>query len=367
MEVLILSSHAQSIFFYRKNMINAMQENGHQVIVAAPEKKDSVKEDFEKINVEYKEIKFLNKTGTNPLKDLLALFYLFILIRKIKPDRIFTYQAKTNIYGTLAARMAFIKDIYIFMGGLGSVIRNENPSIVQKILKLQYKVSFSAAKKVFVQNNDDLDLLVDNNILTKNKVTMINGSGVNLNYFKQKKIKNENTFLLIARIIRDKGIMEYIKAAEIVKDKYPDADIQLLGYFDTNPTAIKKETIKKYEDKNIINYLGSTDDVRPYLENTFVFVLPSYHEGTPKSVLEAMAVGRAIITTDAPGCRETVIEGENGFLIPVKNYEKLAEKMIWMLENREQAKKMGEKSREICKNKFDVKKVNADILSTMEL
>lgn len=367
MKVLVLSSHAKSIFFYRKNMIKAMQKKGHQIVVAAPEKEENIKEEFEKIDVKYKEIKFLNKTGTNPLKDLMALFYLVNLIRKIKPDRIFTYQAKTNIYGTLAARMAFIKDVYIFMGGLGSVIRDENPSLVQKILKLQYKISFKAAKKIFVQNNDDLNLLIDNNLLNKNKVTMVNGSGVNLDYYEKKDLNNHNTFLLVARIIKDKGIMEYIKAAEIVKGKYPDADIQLVGYFDSNPTAIKKETIDKYEKQNVINYLGSTDDVRPFLENSFVFILPSYHEGTPKSVLEAMAVGRPIITTDAPGCRETVIDGENGFLVPVKDHKVLAQKMIWMLENTKEAEEMGEKSYQICKEKFDVRKVNSKILKIMNL
>jgi glycosyltransferase involved in cell wall biosynthesis len=367
MKVLILSSHAQSIFFHRENMISDMQKKGHEIIVAAPEKKSNYAAKFEDINIEYEEIKFLNKTGTNPLKDFLALFSLFNIIKKIKPDRIFTYQAKTNIYGSIAARFAGIKDIYIFMGGLGSVIRNENPTIVQKILKTQYKLSFYIAKKIFVQNQDDLNLLVNNNLIKKGKVTMVNGSGVNLDYFKKRKIVNKNTFLLIARIIRDKGIMEYIEAAKIVKDKYPETEIQLLGYFDTNPTAIKKKTIKKYEDENIINYLGTTDDVRPYLNETFVFVLPSYHEGTPKSVLEAMAVGRPIITTDAPGCRETVIDGKNGLLVPVKNHKILADKMIWMLENKEQAVKMGDMSRKICEEKFDVNKVNENILKVMEL
>jgi glycosyltransferase involved in cell wall biosynthesis len=348
-------------------MINEMQKKGHQIVVAAPEKIDDVKEEFKKINIRYKEIKFLNKTGTNPFKDLMALFYLVKLIKEIKPDKIFTYQAKTNIYGTLAARIALIKDIYVFMGGLGSVIRNENPSLIQKILKLQYKISFKAAKKIFVQNNDDLNLLINDNLLNKNKVTMVNGSGVNLDHYEKKKIKNNKTFLLIARIIKDKGIMEYIKAAEIVKEIYPDTEVQLVGYFDSNPTAIKKETIYKFEKENIIDYLGPTDDVRPFLEDAFAFVLPSYHEGTPKSVLEAMAVGRPIITTDAPGCRETVIDGENGFLVPVKDYKILAEKMIWMLEHTREAKMMGEKSYQMCKEKFDVRKVNSKILKTMEL
>lgn len=348
-------------------MISDMQKKGHKVIVAAPENQKKYTDKFKDFNIKYKEIKFLNKTGTNPFKDLLALIYLFNLIKEIKPDIIFTYQAKTNIYGSIASKLAGVKDVYIFMGGLGSVIRNENPSIVQKILNIQYKFSFKIARKVFVQNQDDLNLLVENKLIKKEKVIMINGSGVNLDDFKKSKIENTNKFLLIARIIKDKGIMEYIEAAKIVKEKYPDSEIQLLGYFDTNPTAIKKETIKKYEDKNIINYLGTTEDVRPFLNNTFVFVLPSYHEGTPKSVLEAMAVGRPIITTDAPGCRETVINGENGFLIPVKNHEILAEKMIWMLENKDQAIKMGNVSRKICEEKFDVKKVNKNILKAMNL
>ncbi|QDY44836.1 glycosyltransferase family 4 protein [Planococcus glaciei] len=196
---------------------------------------------------------------------------------------------------------------------------------------------------------------------------MINGSGVNLNNFEKQPLPKQPIFLFVGRIIKDKGVTEYLEAAEMVKSKYPNSRIQLVGYFDTNPTAIKKEVISDYVDRGIIEYLGATDDVRPYLKECSIYVLPSYHEGTPKSVLEAMATGRPIITTNAPGCKETVVEGVNGFLVPVKNSSKLAEKMIWMIENQDNIEKMGNKSLEICRDKFDVRKVNKTILSTMKL
>jgi glycosyltransferase involved in cell wall biosynthesis len=196
---------------------------------------------------------------------------------------------------------------------------------------------------------------------------MVKGSGVNMDKFKNKPIQDYPVFLFVGRLIRDKGVLEYIEAAKLVKRRYPEAKIQIVGYFDTNPTAISPKEFHSYLDNGMIEYLGATDDVRPFLEKSSVFVLPSYHEGIPKSVLEAMAMGRPIITTDAPGCKETVLEGVNGFLVPVKDSEKLAEKMIWMIENKDKAIKMGQQSVRICKENFDVKKVNEVLLKTMNL
>lgn len=366
-KIMILSSYAPSVFFFRKEMIAVMQERGHDVIVAAPERGMNWNDRFEEIGVQYYSINDIEKTGKNPFKDLKGLYSILRLLLEIKPDKVFTYQAKTNIYGTIAARSAAIKEIYVLMGGLGSVLRNGEKNPIKTILKLEYKLTFALSKKIFLQNRDDLKLLLDNDLVKRDKVTMINGSGVNLDSFTEKSFVSKKVFLLIARIIKDKGILEYINAAKIVKEKYPKTRIQLLGYFDTNPTAIKREEIQHYVNEGIIEYLGSTDDVRPYLEKCSVFVLPSYHEGTPKSVLEAMATARPIITTDAPGCRETVIDGVNGFLVPVKSVEKLAEKMIWMIEHQKKAEEMGKEGRRICEDKFDVKKVNKVILDTMDL
>lgn len=368
MKVIVLSSYAPTLFFFREEMMKEMINSGHEVVAVAPEKESEWKDRFNKIGVKYISIPNVERTGTNPIKDILGLFSIYKVLKRERPNKIFTYQAKTIIYGAIAAKLLGIKEVYAMMGGLGSVFRNNKKiSVTRGIMEIQYKIAFKFCKKVFFQNNDDCNLMLQGKIVHQNQIQMINGSGVNLNKFKRKNMSQFPVFLFVGRIIKDKGILEYIEAAKKVKHKYPNARVQIVGYFDTNPTAIQKEDIQKYIDDGTIEYLGETDDVRPFLEKCSVFVLPSYHEGTPKSVLEAMATGRPIITTDAPGCRETVIDGVNGFLVPVKNSNMLAEKMIWMIENKDKSIKMGEKSYEICKKKFDVNLVNEVILKTMNL
>lgn len=368
MKVMVLSSYAPTLLFFREDMMLAMKNNGHEVIAVAPEPEKEWAERFEEIGIKYKSISKVERTGTNPIKDILGFFSILRVIKSEKPDKIFTYQAKTVIYGAIAARLSGEKEIYAMMGGLGSVFRNDGKkSTTKEILKMEYKVAFALYKKIFFQNVDDYELMLKENLITPNQTQIINGSGVNLDKFIEKPLPVEPVFLFVGRIIRDKGVIEYIEAAKIVNGKYPGVKIQIVGYFDTNPTSIKKEEIQKYIDDGTIEYLGETNDVRPFLEKCSVYVLPSYHEGTPKSVLEAMATGRPIITTDAPGCRETVIDGVNGFLVPVMDSEALAEKMIWMIENKKEAEKMGQESLRICKEKFDVNKVNEVILKTMKL
>lgn len=368
MRIMVLSSYAPTLFFFREDMMKAMIENGHEVIAAAPETEDEWGHKFKERKIKYVSIQGIERTGTNPIKDIAGFFSILKAIIKEKPDKIFTYQAKTIIYGCIAAKLAGVKEIYAMMGGLGSVFRNKDKrSFAKEILKIEYKVAFNFCNNIFFQNQDDRKEIINAGLIKENKIVMINGSGVNLDKFVEKPIPPNPVFLFVGRIIKDKGIMEYIEAAKRVKKKYKESRIQIVGYFDTNPTAIRKEEIQPYVEKGIIEYLGPTDDVRPFLENCAVYVLPSYHEGTPKSVLEAMATGRPIITTDAPGCRETVVNGMNGFLVPVRKADVLAEKMIYMIENRNEIEKMGRESLRMCKEKFDVNKVNEVILNTMNL
>ncbi|MFJ8257593.1 glycosyltransferase family 4 protein [Peribacillus asahii] len=368
MKIMILSSYAPTLFYFREDMMKAMMNSGHEVIAAAPESEKEWGQKFKERKIKYVSIEGIERTGTNPIKDIVGFFSILKVIKREKPDKVFAYQAKTIIYGCIAAKLVGVKGIYALMGGLGSVFRNnDRKSLAKDILKMEYKVAFNFCDNVFFQNKDDSKEIINAGLIKEKKIVMINGSGVNLEKFKEKPLSQNPVFLFVGRIIKDKGIIEYIEAAKIVKEKYPEARVQIVGYFDTNPTAIKEEEIYKYVNKGIIEYLGPTNDVRPFLEKCSVYVLPSYHEGTPKSVLEAMATGRPIITTDAPGCRETVVDGQNGFLVPIKNANKLAEKMIWMIQNREEVERMGKESFRMCKEKFDVNKVNKVILNTMNL
>ena len=203
-------------------------------------------------------------------------------------------------------------------------------------------------------------------MVSKSQSALVNGSGVNLNHYKFSEINSEKHFLIIARLLGDKGIREFVKAARIVKKNYQDAIFEILGPEDPSPNRIPIHEINKWVKDGDIIYSGSTSDVRPYIKRCSVFVLPSYHEGMPRTVLEAMAIGRPILTTDVPGCRDTVINGENGWLIKKSDELELANRMIWFIENPEEAKQMGKKSYDIACDKFDVKKVNKNLFDIIK-
>mgnify|MGYP002407758196 CR=1 FL=1 len=366
MKVLILSSKASSLMQFRADLIIDLVANGHEVIAAAPEEECNWKDRVAAWGAKYSSF-YLERTGLNPISDLRGLGSILKLIKKEKPDIVFTYQAKTIIYGCTAAWLCGVPSINALLAGLGSAFRSKDRKLLKRILCLQYKFALARCRNVFFQNRDDLGEFLKAGIVSENKVTMINGSGVNLENFTPQPIPDDDVFLFVGRLIRDKGLIEYMEAARKVKSSYPTAQVKILGSFDTNPTAVEPSDLDPYIKDGSIEYLGETDDVRPYLKKCSVFVLPSYHEGTPKSALEAMATERPIITTDAPGCRETVIEGTNGFLVPAGDVDALAEKMIWMIEHKDEAARMAKASLEICREKFDVKKVNAVLLKTMGL
>ncbi len=220
-------------------------------------------------------------------------------------------------------------------------------------------------QKVFFQNHDDLNEFVNQKLLTKDKTAIINGSGVNLEKFTPQPLPDKPGFIFIGRLIRDKGVSEFLQACRLVKKEYPDINCILLGPFDSNPSALKKNELQRYTDAGVIEYAGEQSDVRPYLKRCTTLVLPSYHEGTPKSVLEAMSMGRAVITTNAPGCRDVVTNGVNGYLVDVKDIEGLAGKMKHLINNPGIIPKMGKAGLETVQFKYDVRIVNKSILMEM--
>jgi len=365
---MIVASFAPSLLILRKDLIKEFINKEHKVIAIAPERSIEIKKNIEKIGISYIPVQ-IQRTGINPIKDIKTFLELYKTIRIEKPDLFLAYTAKPVIYGCLAAKINGIKNIYSMITGLGSMFCSKNIKafLIRKLLKVQYKLSLRACIKVFFQNKDDRNEFVLNGLVRENKTVIINGSGVNLDKFRPTPIPTEPAFLFIGRLIKDKGIVEYLEACKVVKKKYPKIRCLLVGPYDSNPSALRKEELKSYIDNGVIEYFGEQMDVRPFISQCTTYVLPSYREGTPKTVLEAMAMARPIITTEVPGCRETVINNVNGFLIPVRNIEILADKMIWTIENVEKAKKMGEESLRICRNKYDVRKVNKEIMITMKL
>jgi glycosyltransferase involved in cell wall biosynthesis len=231
-----------------------------------------------------------------------------------------------------------------------------------------YRFAFSCCAKVFFQNPDDMKEFNDSGILKHNKGVLINGSGINMEQFEPAPLPESPIFLMIGRIIREKGVLDYLEASRMVKKECPEARMQILGPFDTKMGSLTMDHVRPYIDDGSIEYLGFAKDVRPYIAASSVFVLPSiYREGVPHSILEAMAMGRSIITTDGPGCRETVMQGKNGLLVPQNNPIELAKAMMQMCNNEQLRASMGHNSIEFCRDKFEVGKVNEIILRTMGL
>jgi len=305
----------------------------------------------------------------NPFLDFFNFLKILKILNKINPDYFLGYTIKPVIYGSLAAKLTGIPNIFSIITGLGYIFteRNSHSNFINSIVKILYKLSLNRNKIIFFQNQDDLKLFIDLKIVSPDKAIIINGSGVDTNYYFTNKFPQKISFLFIARLIKEKGIIEYGEAAKILKQKYPNIDFKVVGWFDNNPHAIPEKIFNKWIQNKIISYLGKFDDVRPAIENSSVFILPSYREGTPRSVLEAMSMQRPIITTDAPGCRETVIQGENGFLIPPKDISALVNAMEFFIKNPEVIPRMGKRSREIALEKYDVHKVNNRILTYMGL
>ena len=378
--ILVIGGNVHSLVLFRGDMIQQMVEEGNEVFAMAPATDlegeaanlltKLVAEKLQTLGVPYLPIP-LNRTGVNPLKDLHTIGWLSRKMNEIEPDVVLSYTMKPVIYGSIAARMAGVRNVFSMITGLGYVFTGDSfrQRVLAQIVIVLYKLALRFNKKIYFMNPDDLNLFRQLKIVSDGKKTvMINGSGVNVERYSFKPPQTETViFLIIARLLWDKGIGEFVSAARLLKEKYPEVRWQIVGPFDNNPSAIHREDVAKWQEDGLIEYMGATEDVRPYLEKASVYVLPSYREGTPRSVLEAMAMGRPVITTDAPGCRETVIDGVNGFLVPVRDKVALAEAMEKFILDKNLLAEMGKKGREIAESRYDVHKVNLSILRPMEL
>ena len=368
MKIAILVCYNPTLINFRLDLMLEMIRLGHQVVAVGNESVDKWEEILRPCGIEYRFVR-MQRNGLNPVRDFFSFVQLVKLLKREKPDRVFTSQAKMVLYGGLAAYCTGIRDVYPLIAGLGSVFLSGGLKghILRKILMSGYRMSLRRSPSVFFQNQDDASFFTDNKIVPSEKIVFLNGSGVNLERFAKQPFPGTFGFLCVCRIIRDKGVLEYLSACRMVRKQYPEVRCLLVGPFDTNPSALKLCDLQPFIDDGSVEYFGEQTDVRPYLAQCSVYVLPSYREGTPKSVLEAMSCGKAIITTDAPGCRETVIEGKNGFLVPVKDDKAIAEKMLFLYQNPDLCVQMGNASRQIAEQRFDVRLVNQVILQTMKI
>ena len=368
MKIAVLSSHTPSLFWFRVDMMLSFIARGHQVFALGNEPEADWKDRFSEKGIIYRQIN-VQRNGTNPLRDIKSINSIKSALDEIKPDKIFTYQAKTIIYGTIAANKLGITEVYPLIAGLGSLYLKEDikTKSIRNIQRQEYRFSMRKCPAVFFQNADDEQTFRKKKTIRDQRTVLLHGSGVNLEKFTVQPMPDQCGFLCISRLIRDKGVYEYLEACRKIKTIHPTIRCLLVGPFDTNPSSLKEEELQKYIDGGVVEYYGEQTDVVPFLAQCSVFVLPSYREGTPKTVLEAMACGRAVITTDAPGCKETVENKVNGLLVPVKDVDALVEAMQYMIDHPAEVGEMASRGREKAERLFDVNKVNAAICDAMKL
>lgn len=372
--IAVVASLTASLTIFRLELLKRLAGAGHDVIAFAPEHDPRVEQALAEIGVRFIRIP-MARTGLNPLEDIRTFWSLRQHFKRLKPDMILPYTMKPIIYAGIAARTLGIKERCFLVTGLGHVFseaggRSFKALAIRHLCVRLYRLAFKRARVVFVYNDADAEDVRRYRMLQGGlSPTMVAGSGVDLDHFAfARATRGGPVFLMIARLLRDKGVVEYVEASRIVRRTFPNARFQLLGHFDSNPTAISREEINNWVSEGILEYLGTTNDVRPYLEACNVFVLPSYYrEGIPRSILEALAIGRPVITTDLPGCRDTVQAGVNGMIVKPLDVVALAEAMASFARNPHLAEKMGRASRELAETKFDVHMINRILFAGMGL
>lgn len=369
MKLLMISSFPASLINFRGDLIRCLSKRNVSVVALSSGASKQEVEEILQIVDEYHDYK-ISRNSIDPIQDLIAIFKFVIAYAKHRPDIVVAYTIKPVVYGGIAARLIGFSNFNALITGLGFGFQKGGirKNILVKLISFLYRFSLKNAKTITFQNKDNLDYFVTNKLVDKDRCYLVNGSGVNLEQFKPSSVKVASCkFLLIARLLEDKGIREYAKAAELTKVNYPEAEFHLVGPEDPSPNGISIEEVMQWHNNGVLTYHGESKDVRPYIAQAGVFVLPSYHEGLPRTVLEAMAMAKPILTTDVPGCRETVENGINGWLVEKGEVVELADKMSWFIEHQEASIAMGKRSEKMVKEKFDVHKVNEELLNILQV
>ena len=350
--IAIVINTSWNIYNFRLGLLKALQKEGYKIVAIAP--RDEYSKKLEALGFEYHNITINNK-GTNPIEELKLIGAFYRLYKKVKPDVLLHYTIKPNIYGTIAAKLAGVP-VISNISGLGTVFLND--SLSSKVARLLYKIALRFPEKVFYQNNDDRQLFIDSKLVAEEKTGLLPGSGIDTVKFspvEKESPQDGFSFLFIARLVKDKGLLEYVEAARLLKENYPHVHFKMLGaYYPGNPTAVTPDDVAQWEQEKLVEYLGAQSNVASVIAQADCVVLPSYREGLSRVLLEAASMAKPIVTTDVPGCRDVVDDGVNGFLCQVKNAEDLAlqmEKMI-LLEEEERVE-MGKRGREKVVEGFD--------------
>jgi glycosyltransferase involved in cell wall biosynthesis len=367
--ILVIASFTPSLILFRGDLLRALRDRGHEVTCCSPAPATPTLKQLAELGVTHRVFR-LQRTGMNPVADWQAWRDLRRIMADWRPEHVLSYTIKPVIYGSLAAGRERVPGINAMITGLGTTFLDHGlrGALLNAYARTMYRAALRRCGTVFFQNPDDSEVFLERGLVQPGQVRLINGSGINLTRFSPAPVPDgPPVFLLIARLVKDKGLVEFAEAARRVKDRFPEARFLVAGFFDDHPRAVSRGQMDGWVASGVLEFLGPTADVRPLLQACSVYCLPSYREGTPRTVLEAMATGRAVITSDAPGCRQTVADGDNGFLVPVRDPAALAGAMEKFCTDPALAAVMGPRSRQLAERKFDVHRVNRDILAGMGL
>lgn len=368
--VLVVGSLAVSLVNFRGRLLRALVEAGHDVEACAPDHDPEVIRALAAMGVSFRRVP-MARAGLNPLADLGTLVALCRALAAFHPDIVLAYTQKPIVYGGIATRLTGNARFFAMVSGLGHAFSDNGSRwrpLLARIVALLFRVALRRAAAVFVFNADDRgEMLRHRMIAPRHRVLQLPGSGVDLDRFARRTLPaGAPIFLMIARLLDCKGLAEFVAAARIVRARHAEARFRLLGPIDANPTSVGAAELRAWEADGIIDYLGETRDVRPFLADATVFVLPSwYREGLPRTILEAMATGRAVITTDMPGCRDPIEDGVSGILVPPRDAAALAVACLRFVEDPSLAARMGDAARRIAEERYAVELVNAEILAAL--
>jgi len=364
---LIISNYAYSLTNIRSHLLLRIKDRGICVAALAPVCPEDLQNKINKIVDFYITLR-INRSSINPLSEMMTLFNIISSIYKYRPNNILAVTIKPIIWGGLASRILNVR-FTALITGLGYAFHDAGNMrrILMYIAIYLYRLSLKNAYSVVFQNVDNMNRFIELGVVKSQVCCLVEGSGVNLNHFEFSELPKtkEIIFLCIARLLSEKGLREYAAAAEHISKTKNNIKFVLLGSEYNGPDGIDLKEVNSWVSSGFIKHINHTEDVRPYIRSSHVYVLPSYHEGLPRSTLEAMSMGRPIITTDAVGCKETVIDGVNGKLIPVKSTERLIDSMLWCVENRDKLDSMGIESRRMARERFDIEVINNQMIEAI--
>ncbi len=365
-KLLFLVNHYPFFISHRLPIAIEAMNKGYLVTILAGRKNDE--EDIKSINllkkkkITFKQVSF-KSNGTNPFVELFGLIQIFIYMLKFKPDIVHCASPKGVLYGGIVSRLAGVKSLVVAISGMGFLFTQKNKlNLFYRFISFIYylffkRIFFHPNLAIIVQNKDDYKLLENNGLIRRSIIRLIPGSGVNLNLFKRKTFKKK-IVLFPARLLKNKGIYEFVAAAEIIKKQLPDWQFILLGGIDPeNPDSVSMDELHLWINRGDITWVGHQANPIPYYQDASIVCLPSFREGMPKSLLEAAAASCAVVTTDVTGCREAIIDGVTGDLVPVANVAQLVDTLKKLILDEKKRKKYGQFGRQLSENRFNIKDV----------